>query len=114
MSHLQTVLQNGNELFDLTVVKYASGNASLSRETLKQVHPLRPLTVARDSHWSLIGFDGDGKLVLGDKVVGTLRETIVDFGENVILFLGVEGDRKLWQILFFRFEALIIGFIEEL
>ena len=68
MSHFQAVLKDRDKLFDLTIVQHPRRDASLGRESLEEVDPLRPFSVTWYSHWSLVGFDGDGKLVFGNEV----------------------------------------------
>lgn len=93
--HLERVLENGDKLLDLSIVKDSGGDPPLGGKPLQEVHPLGPLPVLRPFHGPHVLSQRDGELVLGHKVVGTLRQPVVDLVENVVLFLDMEVG---WQV----------------
>lgn len=93
--HLERVLQDGDELLDLAIVEHPRWNPALGSQSLEQVHPLSPLAIL----WPLDGAhvlgQRNGKLVFGNKVVCTLRQTVVHLSENGVLFLDQEVGGKV-------------------
>ena len=88
MPHLQRVLQDGNELFDLTVVQNASGNSPLGGKTLQEVYPFRPFAVLGLLDLPARRIQRHRKLVFGNKVKGTPGQAIIDFREDTILLMN--------------------------
>ena len=114
MAHLETVLQNGDQLLDLAIVQHARRDAALGRQALEQVDPFGPLAVGGAADGALVRLDGDGELVAGDEVVAALREAVVDLGQDLVLFLRVQRDGQLRQILLFGLVVAVDGLVEEL
>ena len=107
-------------MFDLPVVQDPCRDAAFGREAFEEVDPLfkledgvvsevclswlgyvevfcrrrgtyfRPFPISRHTHGTFIRLDGDGELVSGHEIEGTLGEAVVDLGEDLVLFLGVE------------------------
>lgn len=98
MTHFQGVLQDGNQLFDLSVVKHAMWYPPFSGQSLQQVYPFRPFAVLRYPHWSLVRFQWDWELVFGHEVKCTLGQAVIDLSEDIILLLNKQIRGDMWQL----------------
>ena len=114
MSHLQTILQDGNKLLDLTVIQHARGNSSFGRKSLQKVNPLGPLAVLRALDGPHVLRQRDGELVLGYEVVGALRETVVDLCQDRVLFLDQEVGGQVRELALLHGDVFGRWALEEL
>lgn len=93
--HLQRVLEDSHKLLDLPIVQDSCGDSSLGGKTLEEINPFGPFSVL----WPLDGAhvlgQGNGKLILGDEIESTLRQSIVDLAEDVVLLLDVKIGRQV-------------------
>lgn len=95
MAHLQGVLQDGDELFDLIVVQDTSGYPPLRSQAFQQVGPLCPLAVRWAPYLTFVGFERNRKLVLGNEIEGTFGQNLMNGGQNLILLLDIKVGRKV-------------------
>lgn len=85
--HLQRVLQDRNELFDLAVVQNSSRDASLGGKALKEVDPFCPFPVLGLFYLPARRVQRHWKLIFGNEVKGTLGQSIIDLSKDTILLL---------------------------
>lgn len=106
MTHLQGVLQDSDELFNLAVVQEMSGDAACSSQPFQEVYPFSPLAVRGDLHGSFVLLDRNTELVLCNEVIGTLRQTVVDLVEDAVLLAGIEVSRELGKLFILGCDSL--------
>lgn len=99
MAHLQGIFQHSDELLDLAIVQGMAGNAPTSGQSLQQVYPFIPLPVRGDLNPPLVLFNGNRELVSRKEVKCALRQAVVDFVQDSVLFCGIEISRELGQLL---------------
>lgn len=114
MTHLQGVLQDGDELLNLAVVQEMSRDAACSSQSFQEVYPFSPLAVRGDLDGSLVLFDRNTELVLCDEVIGTLGQTVVDLVEDSVLLAGIEVSRELGKLFILGCDGLWRRWLQEL
>ena len=106
VTHFQRILQNGNQLLDLAVVKNAGGDPSLGGQPFQEINPFGPFPVGWDSNLPLVRFHWNGKLVLRNEVEGALRQTIIDLSQDVILLLDQQVGWQMRKVPSLRCHSL--------
>ena len=98
VAHLERVLEDGDKLLDLTVVQHPGWDPPLRRQPLEQVHPFGPLAILGPLDGPHVLRQRDRELVLCHKVVCALRQTVVDLGQDTILFLHQQIRREVGEL----------------
>jgi hypothetical protein len=100
MSHLQGVLQDGDKLLDLVVVQDSSRYPSLRGKPLEQIDPFSPLAIRRAPYLTFVCFDGNRKLIFGNKIKSTFGKNVIDCGQDFVLFSDIKIGGKVEQFSF--------------
>jgi hypothetical protein len=98
VSHLQRVLQNSHELFNLAVVENTGWDAPLRRKSFEKVHPLSPFSVLWSFHRPHVLGERDWELVFGHEVERTLGKSVIDLAQDIILLLDEKVCGQMGQL----------------
>jgi hypothetical protein len=86
--HLQRILQDCNELFDLAIVQDSSWDAPLGGKALQEVYPFRPFPVLGLFDLTAGRVQWYWELIFGNEVKGALRQSVINLSEDTILLLN--------------------------
>lgn len=89
VTHLQRVLQHGDQLLDLAIVQGMPGDAAPGGQSLEKVDPFIPFPVRGDLNGPLVLLQRDRESVSCEKVKAALRQTLVDLVQDSVLLCSV-------------------------
>lgn len=98
MSHFQGVLQDCNQLLDLAVVQQPGWNPALGGQSLEKIHPFGPFSVSRSVDRSLVRFHWDWELILGNEIICTFRQSVIDRIQDAVLLRDIKVSGQVWQL----------------
>ena len=102
MAHLQRVLEDGDELFDLVVVEDSRRYPSFRGQPFEQIDPFGPFAVRRASNPTFVRLKGNGELIFGDEVESAFGKDVVDGGQDLVLLSDVKVDGEVEQLSLLR------------